>query len=94
MCFGIDQQGDNRIVSELDGIPEAIEGGVAAAAADEFPAPRLCSGRVFERGQECVHALAESRLGVPAIAFSLHVDRNPAHGLAPNTPMRHRSPSR
>jgi|HubBroStandDraft_6_1064221.scaffolds.fasta_scaffold84055_3 hypothetical protein len=38
--------------------------------------------------------LAQRGFGILSVSSALHVDRNSAQGLAPNSPIRHSSPRR
>ena len=92
--LGIYEQYAYSAVAVIEGIPKATMGFVARPAADQPPAPGFGAGRLFERLKQRVHALTERCFGRRSVATSFHVDGNAAHGLAPISPIRHRSPNR
>ena len=93
-AFSVHQQHDTGFVSVIPRLSKCSERLVAATAAYELPMPRLLARRVFEFAQERIHAPTQSVLGVAPGSAALHIDCQSTHGLAPSSPMRHRSPSR
>ena len=47
-----------------------------------------------ERRDQRLHSLPKGRSAVPLVPAAFHVDRHAAHGFAPSSPIRHRSPRR
>ena len=91
--LGIDQQHHNIGFAAHRGIAERVECFVARACTDEPPVPAPVGRRLFLFVQKGIHATAQSRSTVPPISAAFDVDFDAAHGLAPSSPMRQRSPS-
>ena len=92
--FRIHEQHYYAIISTAQCILKATESLVPGTATDELPTNCLPSRSLLERIEKRVHSLPEGSLAVFAGPTALHVDRHPAHGFAPSSPIRHRSPSR
>jgi hypothetical protein len=53
----------------------------------------MCAELVLDIAQKSVHSEPQCGLGVASLTAALNVDRD-AQGLAPNSPIRQRSPRR
>ena len=92
-AFRIHQKHDDTAVSIVASVAKTLERLVSPTATNQFPMQAINPKRALDLNQETIHALAQSGFGVPALSTPFHVDRD-AQGLAPNSPIRHRSPSR
>ena len=92
--FSIYQQYDDAVVSIAKCILKGAIGLVPGTAANQLPTRRLVSGGLLERIKKRVHSLSKDRSAVALVPAAFHVNRHAAHGFAPSSPMRHRSPSR
>ena len=90
--LGVHQKHDNAGIPVRACVLKAFVRLITTAATNQSPMPVSCRASPPDFGQKHFHSLAQlrSRARSPAAAF--HVDCE-VHGLAPSSPIRHRSPS-
>ena len=92
LTFGVHQEHHNPCINALALILKTLIGLVARTATNQLPSPVSFLAGGFDFGQKRLHTQTQGGSGALVVSAAFHVDRD-VHGFAPNSPIRHRSPS-